>query len=442
MTSIALAFLIVNAIMIVSLPLRWAPLPLIIGACYMTLGQGFEIGPFSFSVFRLLILSGIARVIIRGEKLPGGMISLDYMILLWAACALFSSIFHKDPSSALTFRLGLTYNACGIYFLIRIFCRNLSDIINLYCLIAVLLLPVALEMVYEKIAVHNLFYIFGGKATPDIREGTIRANGPFAHAILAGTVGSICLPLMLCMWKKYRSYAIVGIISCATMIVTCGSSGPILSAAASIGALSMWPLRNRMSIVRWTAVLGYFALDMVMKAPAYYLMARISPIGSSTGWHRARLIQSAFKHIDEWWLGGTDYTRHWMPTGVSWSPNHTDITNYYLKMGVWGGLPLMLLFILVLYNGFTLVGKTLRKVEGQIPEFSFIIWALGASLFAIAATAISVSFFDQSFLFVYLTLAVIGSAWSCIKDETLELQNESMASEKSKIKKRKRFLFK
>jgi hypothetical protein len=101
-----------------------------------------------------------------------------------------------------------------------------------------------------------------------------------------------------------------------------------------------------------------------------------------------------------------------MPTGVSWSAEHTDITNYYLKMGVWGGLPLMLLFIVILAKGFSFVGQTLRKSADLPRESQFMVWALGASLFAHAATFISVSYFDQSFVFIYLTLAAISSVWS------------------------------
>ena len=146
-----------------------------------------------------------------------------------------------------------------------------------------------------------------------------------------------------------------------------------------------------------------------MKAPAYYIIQRIDLTGGSTGWHRARLIESAFEHLHEWWMVGTDYTRHWMPTGVYWSPQHTDITNHYIYMGVLGGLPLMLLFIAILAKGFSIVGQTLWYLANQPPKMRFMVWSLGASLFVHAVTLTSVSFFDQSPLFLYLTLAGICS---------------------------------
>jgi hypothetical protein len=390
----------------------------------MTLGQGIEVGPFHFPIIRLLIAAGLVRVIIQGERPLGGMNGLDWLMLAWAAWALVSSIFHKDPTAALVFRLGLVFNTCGVYFLLRIFCQSMEDIKALCTITAVLLVPVAVEMFFEKATAHNVFSMFGGVSEfPEIREGRIRAQGPFTHAILAGTVGAVCLPLMVGLWQEHRKLAIIGIVACLLMIFTCASSGPIMTAIAAIGALFMWRYRDQMRVVRWVAVLGYIALDIVMKAPVYYLIGRIDLAGGSTGYHRAALIESSLKHLNEWWLGGTDYTRHWMATGVSWSPDHTDITNQYLQLGVVGGLPLMLLFIAILAKGFSFVGQTLGQPSNLPDESHFMLWAFGSALFAHAVTCISVSYFDQSFLFIYLTLAAIGSAYSGIITAPLDAED-------------------
>jgi len=411
LNSIALAFLFTNSVILLAAPRRWAPLPLLIGACYMTLAQGIQLGPFNFPIIRILVAVGFIRTIIRRERIAGRMNNLDWLMIIWAFVALFSSKGHSDFSGALIFRFGLVYNACGIYFLFRTFCQSFDDIVRLCYITAIVLVPVATEMLAEKITSHNLFSVFGGvPETTVIRDGKLRAQGPFMHSILAGTIGAVCLPFMIGLWKQHQKTAIVGIVSCLTMVFTSSSSGPILSAVAAIGALFMWRWRHRMRLIRWLAVLGYIGLDMIMLAPAYYLIGRMDLTGSSTGYHRAELINQAFKHLNEWWLWGTDYTRHWMPTGVSWSPDHTDITNYYLHLGVVGGLPLMLLFIFILAKGFSYVGKTIKDIECKNEGTQFFLWTIGASLFAHAATGISVSYFDQSFLFIYMTVAIIGSA--------------------------------
>lgn len=379
----------------------------------MTIGQGFELGPFTFTVIRILIAFGFVRIVYRGERIVGKLNGLDWLMLTWAMWALASSAFHANASGALVFRLGLVYNTCGIYFLIRVFCQSIDDVFRLYIIIGLVLIPLSLEMLSENITVYNLFSMLGGVSPhANIRHGAVRAKGPFAHPILAGTVGAVCLPLMIGLWRKKRMVAFFGIFACLIIIVTCSSSGPMLSGLAGIWAVFMWRFRHRIRLVKWAAILGYIGLDVVMRAPAYYILARVPAVSGSTGYHRARLIQSAIEYLNEWWLAGTDYTRHWMVHGVSWSPDHADITNHYLKLGVIGGLPLMILFIIIMVKGFGYIGQILRNSNDLSTEDRFTLWTLGASLLAHAATMISVAYFDQSFLFLYLNLGAIGSAWT------------------------------
>jgi hypothetical protein len=421
----SISFLVINGAFLLLLPKRWALLPLLMGACYITRGQITELGPFHFSVLRILIGVGMVRLILRGERLESGSNGLDWLMLAWAFWLLLSSSYHENPSAALITRLGNVYDACGIYLLVRVFCRSFDDLEGLFRLVPILLVPVALEMIYEKIMVTNLFSILAdGFATPAIREGNIRARGPFAHAINGGTLGAVCLPLIVPLWRNHRKVALIGVAACLVIIFTSGSSGPIMSAVAGIAALLMWNYRHLTRVARWMGVGAYIALELVMKDPAYYIIARIDIAGGSASWHRARLIQSAIEHLSEWWLVGTDYTRHWMPSGVSWSPNHTDITSHYLQMGVMGGLPLMVLFIAVLAKGFSFVGQTLRERPELSPQSMFMFWALGASLFAHATTFISVAYFDQSFVFLYLTLACMGSIESASRSANASAVSE------------------
>ena len=417
MNSIALSFTGLASFLLLVLPRRWAPLPFLMAACYITQGQVVMIGPFHFTVIRILVAIGIVRIVLRGERPVGGLNGLDWLMILWAVWALSSALFHRDPQATLINRLGHSWDALGIYFLMRCAWRNLDEVKGAIVVIAILLAPVALEMINEQIAHRNIFSVFGGVSeVPAMREGHFRAQGPFRHSILAGTVGAISVPLMIGIWRTNPHAAKLGLAACLVMVVTSVSSGPLMSLFAAILGIVLWKWRQYTKEMRIGAVVGYFLLDLIMKAPAYYIIARIDLVGGSTGWHRARLIESAIEHISEWWLVGTDYTRHWMPTGVSWSPEHTDITNHYLRMGVLGGVPLMLLFISCVWWGFRYVGEILKNNETVSNHNLFLVWALGASLFAHAVTCISVSFFDQSSMFLYLNLAMISSLRNEVSD--------------------------
>ena len=77
----------------------------------------------------------------------------------------------------------------------------------------------------------------------------------------------------------------------------------------------------------------------------------------------------------------------------------------------------MLLFVGVLFSGFTALGKALRLNEGKSVERQYLLWTLGAILFGHAVTMMSVSYFDQSVVFLYLVLASIGSVETTVGRE-------------------------
>ncbi|NCF84214.1 MAG: hypothetical protein GWQ08_01600 [Verrucomicrobiaceae bacterium] len=268
-------------------------------------------------------------------------------------------------------------------------------------------------MINAQMTGKNLFSVFGG--VPEavvVRSDRLRAQGPFLHAILAGTVGAVCIPLMLGIWRIYPRTAKVGIVAGLIMVGACSSSGPVMTVLASVFGLILWRWRHLTSQLRIAAVIGYIFLNLVMEDSAYYLIARIDLTGGSTGWHRAYLIEQAIAHLGEWWLAGTDFTRHWMPTGVSWSTDHSDITNQYIAYGVTGGLPLMCLFIAAIFVAFRYVGRILDQGGDGDDRGDWITWTLGVCLFSHAASCVSVAYFDQSFLFLYLSLALIGSLYA------------------------------
>jgi hypothetical protein len=407
--SFGILFFMVAAVGLVSLPRNWAIAPLLFGACYMTLGQGLEIGPFSFTVIRMLILVGLIRIVVRGERLPGGMGQLDWVVVTFGLWVILSSFGHANMTEAITFRLGKAYNAIGTYFLVRILCNSAESIRNIPVVLAIVLFPVALSMFIEHHTGRNLFSFLGGvPEVSQVREGRIRAQGPFLHPILAGTVGAASIPIVLILWRRNRHFAILGLVGCALMIYGCSSSGPIMTALAGLFGVTLYRFPRLINRVGIKIVGIYIVLAVLMKAPVYYLIARVDIIGGSTGHHRARLIEQGIAHLNEWWLVGTDYTRHWMPTGVIWSPDHSDITNHYLHLGVVGGLLSMILFIFILRLGFVLVGRSLR-FTGVHSDWGFAVWCLGSALFAHTITFVSVSYFDQSIVFLYLLLGAIGS---------------------------------
>jgi hypothetical protein len=182
-----------------------------------------------------------------------------------------------------------------------------------------------------------------------------------------------------------------------------------MSLAAGMGALALWRYREKVRWIRIAAVTSLVLLHLVMKSPVWYLLARIDLMGGSTGWHRAELITQALNHISEWWVIGTDHTRHWMPSGVWWNEDHTDITNYYLKMGVVGGLGLMLAFFAIVWASFRLLGNRLHALRLERSSAEYVLWCLGSALFVHAVTFISVSYYDQTYALFWIPVGIVAA---------------------------------
>jgi hypothetical protein len=311
MNAVGLAFLAIAATLMIVLPRRYASLPLIASAAYMTGGQLLDIAGANFTVPRLLIAVAVIRVFARGEKIAGGMQTVDVLVLLWALVLLGTSTFHTDE--AWLYRAGIVWTELGCYLLFRVFLSGEEDLVGAYKFICVALLPVALLMLLEKSSGHNPFALLGGvNEYSAIRDGQIRASGPFAHPILAGTVGATSVALGCAMWLRSRRWAIAGWLSGLAMVYASTSSGPVMMLFFFTAAMVFWPLRRHMAAVRILLISGLFALDALMKDPVYFLMARIDISGGSQGYYRSQLIRSSIQHFSEWWAAGTDYTRHWM----------------------------------------------------------------------------------------------------------------------------------
>ncbi len=428
MNVMALVFLIISVTSVILMHRKWATIPLLTSCCYMTMGQGVELGPVSLPVYRIVLAVGLLRVIVRREAIVGGVNTIDKLMIAWAAWMVFASFFHEwIPGSGPVYASGFVFNVALVYFLTRVWCSNLSELIAVLRVLAWVIVPVAVAMLAEHIFERNIFGMFGGVSEGvSIRDSKIRAQGPFAHAILAGTVGAVCFPLMVSLWRHYRASATAGLAACSAIVLASTSSGPLMSLFMGIFALLMWYFRPAVWAVRWAAIGVYALAEILMTRPAYYLISKIDLTGSSTGWHRSKLIESAFEHLSEWWAFGTDYTGHWMPYTLD--NQQADITNYYLFIGIIGGLPAMLLLIAIMWRAFVWVGECVGQAPAAIQEYRFLIWCLGAGLFAHAGTSLSVAYFDQSMMFFWLNVGVISSMYSIVTMATATEKGASGAA--------------
>lgn len=434
LTPLGLALTVIASMLILVLPRRLAPLPLLAAACYMTVGQVVKVGPFDFTVHRILLLSGWTRVVLRREIDLERLTSLDWIVILWAVANMFMHTLLVGTTDAFINRLGFVYNALGFYFLFRILVTDMEDIRRSIEFLAILVVPLAAAMVYESLTLNNLFSRFGGvPPISAVRYGEVRAQGAFRHPILAGTFGATLVPLILSLWWSpiaVRRRLVLGVLAATAVAFLASSSGPVLTLAAGVGGLTAWGLRYQLRVIRWGVVVGLVGLHFAMNSPVWFLIDRVGDVVGGEGYHRSLLIDQAIAHLDEWWLLGATYTAHWMPYALPINPEMVDVTNYYLRMGLDGGVLTMALFVIMILLAFRVIGRATRTLEKMdaSAEYRIRVWALGATLGAHAVAFVSVSYFDQIVVFWYMLLAWIGTVedtvWALEESAPQELGQE------------------
>src|SRR5574337_938418 len=378
MTAAGLVFTLALGLLLLVLPRRYALIPLLIGGCYMTLGQALVIGGLHFYLIRILIFFGIIRVFVREEIFSIEVKSVDKILLTWLLISSFLYVLLGETSVAITERLGAVYDTLGVYLLARSLIRDLDDIVLAVKTLGIIIIPLAVLFAIEHTTGKNLFSILGGvPELSEIRNGRVRCQGPFRHSILAGTFGATAMPLFVGLsFYSVRNRVLAGgaFLAATIIVIASASSGPLLAYLTGVMGLFFWFLKSNMRTIRWGLAALLLTLNLYMEAPIWFLIGRISDVAGGGGWYRSALSDAAIRNIGEWWLIGTAYTAHWMPTGLEIDPNSADMVNYFVAQGVKGGLLSVTLFIWLITKCFKTIGLAVRNENGLSSPQQFMIW--------------------------------------------------------------------
>lgn len=395
------------------LPRRYALAPMLIAGSYMTLGQYIIIAGYHFHVLRILIAFGFIRLLIRKEFFSIQFSLIDYLFLSWLAVSSLLYVLITGETELLNQRLGSIYNGVGIYLLVRAIVRDFDDIAHTIKIFAAVTILLTVPFLLEYSTGRNPFFLLGGVSEiSEVREGMTRCQGPFLHPILAGTFAATATPLFVGLGTLnscYRLVAVGAILTTTFIVIVSSSSGPILAFLGIGCGLSCWFVREHMRKIRWGIAILLVALHMVMNAPVWFLISRLSGLLGGSGWYRSALIDAFVTHIDEWWLIGTSNTSHWMPTGRATSSTMTDIVNHYVAQGVNGGLLSLVLFFWLIVMCFKVIGEAAQDDSYFSLRERFMIWTIGCTLFGHVLSFLSVSYFDQINIFWYLNIGMAAA---------------------------------
>ena len=387
------------------LPRRWSSLPVIVLLCFIPAGQRLVIATVDFTFIRILMMVVWFRLFLRRDFRPIVWNHLDRAIIVWAFVSVVTGFFLGWTVSILVNRLGAAVDAMMVYFFFRMLIRNHHDLATVATQFILSSFAVAAFFFVEHRTARNLFSIFGGvPAITEIRDGRLRCQGAFAHAILAGCFWACLLPFYAIRGFLGRGWILTAAGGTAALAIVgmCASSTPVMALLFGILGGGAFLLRGGLRWLRWLVFLWLCVLHFViMKQPVWHLLARVDVVGGSTGWHRYHLVDKFFVFFPEWWLTGTLRTGHW-------GPGLHDVTNQFVAEGVSGGVWRLAAFVVVVWLAFVGVSRSMRLPEAG-RTYWFCSWALGTALFMHCMNFIAVSYFEQIVVEWHLMLAAIGS---------------------------------
>ncbi len=380
---------------------------------YMTV----SFGTIDISLSRFVVAVLLLRCLLdsRITSRPRSWCRLDSLVLLSMA-AYTIPIFLTHPfGMAVENRAGFLMDTLLAYAVARLVITDYPKLLKIIKIVAVILVPLTVVGVVEAVTGIRPFRVFLERSAVfthlsnyGMRYGFYRAFGPFSHSILFGCTFGLFIPLIYYLRHQsahWRYYAIILSLFAMAGAMSSMSSGPYVLVMLVIVCLIMEHAKNWLKVVMVTLVVGLIMVDIISNRTFYHVIASYAnPLGGS-GWHRAKLIDLAISHFNEWWLVG------YGPQDPGWGEvlgmAKTDITNEFVfaavRYGIWGVGALCA----VLVNAFIYMIRIHQKTLSR--PIKSLSWAFGSVLVAVTVCWMSVSFFGQLMPLFYVMLGMLGS---------------------------------
>jgi hypothetical protein len=397
-------YLLLAMALVVLLPRRIAIGPFLIAFFTIPIGQVVVLGPFHFTPLRFLILAGLVRWALSRRLSSDRFSSMDWAVALWSISAAVCACLEWRETGEYVKQAGNLLDTLGGFLVVRFLIPDGETIRRTFKTLAAICSVFAVTMVIEQVKHVNVFGLLGGMSTEvAVRNGQIRSGATLGY-LYAGAFAGVLIPLFVWLWTKGKSRiaASAGLVGATVMVITSHSSTSLLAFGASLLGLALWPLRNRMRIIRWGLVCILVVLHMVMKAPVWALIQRIDLTGSSSGFQRYLLVDMTIRHFTDWWLIGTK-------AYVDWGYGTWDLCNQFVAVALTGGLLSLIFYIAIFACCFSALGNARKQAEGDRDQEWFL-WCLGSSLFSTVVAHFGINYMAQLIMGFFTTVVCIRVA--------------------------------
>ena len=400
LTPITQNIMIFLVLLTLVVPRKYVLAPFMLAACFVPTDQRFILAGLDFTVLRVLVLAGAARIFLRGETRPIVWNKFDKLLFAWVLCgALIYTVRFHTPGAAIN-RLGYLFDVLGLYWIFRLSLTDINDVKRVFYMLGFCAIALCPLVALEWSRGENPFSLLG-RAVTFYRDGRYRCQAAFPHSIMLGLFFATLIPAFaaLALLDKRKLFFGAAIGTSIYIVFATASSTPLATLMFVILMLFLFPYRIHGAIFMKGMIVCLTILHFIMDAPVWHLIARANIVGGSTGWHRFHLIDKAIKHLPEWFLIGCNQTVHW-------GMGLRDVTNQFILEGVRGGLITMILFIILLVMAARAANRVSLQPMSKHQQLFF--WSLNVIITGHCVSFLGVSYFGQIQMLLYLNFAMIG----------------------------------
>lgn len=365
----------------------------------------------NFSVLRLLIVVVGMRIILRREATRIRATGLDALVAFYIVAWTLAAFLQRPAVSSLIGILGTDLDRFGAYLVVRALIRDEHDIRTMVRALIVSCFVLVVAIGYEHQTDSNPFHFLGGvPLVSAIRNGRIRAQGPYPHPLVAGALWTAVLPLIIAFarWNGKRNLSAYLAVPAVFLIVYfTGSSTTLIALAVAILGSALYYQRNWVPSLVATAVVGIAAISLWWWHPIWFLYTKIDLISGSTGYFRYLLVNSFVEHWREWFLIGTRNAYSWGANLSLGRLGLSDWVNQFIAEAGNGGIVTLLAFVAVIGKALSYAGHAVRAA-GDATERR-IRWSIGASILVHVFNFLGMSYYGQVTFSWWMTVAVCAS---------------------------------
>jgi len=422
MQGVTLTFALILSVLVIVLRPKYAFVAYIVGLLWYPAYLAVSIGTIDILVGRFVVAVLLMRCFFDDSiRRKFTWNRLDTLVTLsmvvYVGAYLISQV--SPIAETLEGRAGFVMDTWCAYLAARFIVTDRSKLISIIKCISIALVPLAILGVIESVTGWQPYaplwrfspWFRGGPVISEGRYGFARAVGPFSHAILFGGGFAMFLPLIYYLRHEkgdWRTFAYIIFVIALLGALSSMSSGPWVIVIVVIFCLIMERHKQFVKPLFIVLVVSCILIGIASNRPFYHVIASWSnPLGGAS-WHRAKLIDLAIEHFNEWWVVGYgDKDPGW---GPDLGMGFTDVTNEYILNGIRYGILGVIALCAVLVKAFRSLISTYRRLRD--PAMKSLCWAFGSLLFSVTLAWMSVSFFGQLSTLVYCSIGIIGSVSS------------------------------